>query len=260
MGEEQLAVRRLNMDSSWLIRWGDDRILLDPWLLGSEIDGFRWFNEQWHAVHPVQPSEISGEYDAIVISQSYPDHCHFPTLDSLENKPFGAVPKAYRKLKGRFPQKDMVKLLDTTKEGSWQVGSLSISFLDPGNIVDPVYYGIVIRRGQDAIIYFPHGFTLDSGQLHYLEVLNIRLLMTSFSQFKLPFFLGGYVNPGLDNVRDLMKALKPARVVHTHDENKHARGLVKKLAKTHYYSPSEMTMVAGDSFIYLGQEFHWCEL
>ena len=41
-----LSIKRLNLDSSWHIEYGSSRFVVDPWLIGSEIDGFKWLNEQ----------------------------------------------------------------------------------------------------------------------------------------------------------------------------------------------------------------------
>ena len=43
-----LSIKRLNLDSSWHIEYGKNSFVVDPWLIGSEIDGFKWLNEQWH--------------------------------------------------------------------------------------------------------------------------------------------------------------------------------------------------------------------
>ena len=69
-----MRIRRLNMDSSWQLEWGNSQILIDPWLIGSEIDGFSWFNEQWHTTEPLAMEGL-GIIDAILLSQSYSDHC-----------------------------------------------------------------------------------------------------------------------------------------------------------------------------------------
>ena len=92
-----LTLRRLNMDSSWALSWAGTTILIDPWLLGSEVDGFSWFNEQWHVTAPV-PVDTIGEYQAILISQAYSDHCHQQTLMELQTVPFIATPSASKRL------------------------------------------------------------------------------------------------------------------------------------------------------------------
>jgi len=34
-----LSVKRLNLDSSWSIDFNSVNFIIDPWLIGSEIDG-----------------------------------------------------------------------------------------------------------------------------------------------------------------------------------------------------------------------------
>ncbi|MEM9329124.1 MAG: hypothetical protein AAGA85_25900, partial [Bacteroidota bacterium] len=92
-----LRIRRLNMDTSWQLVWNDTSIILDPWLVGSEVDGFSWFNEQWHTTPPV-PIDDLGSYDALVVSQSYSDHCDEETLDLLPASPIYGSPKAVKRL------------------------------------------------------------------------------------------------------------------------------------------------------------------
>ena len=77
-----IRLRRLNMDNSWEIHWGGEHILLDPWLIGPEIDGFKQFNMQWLSQPAVALDQIA-EPNRIVISQPYSDHCHELTLHEM---------------------------------------------------------------------------------------------------------------------------------------------------------------------------------
>ena len=74
-----LSIKRLNLDSSWHIEYGKNSFVVDPWLIGSEIDGFKWLNEQWHIKEPVKISDLP-EFQFLLISQNYEDHCHIETL------------------------------------------------------------------------------------------------------------------------------------------------------------------------------------
>ena len=244
-----LTVQRLNMDTSWQVTWNDTGLLLDPWLIGSEIDGFSWFNEQWHATPPVAMEKIS-KYDGIVISQSYSDHLHKETILALKDVPILTTPSARKRISKELPGHECIILPELTS-GKWQsFGNTEIAYLDPGRKIDPIYNGIVIKQGDHAIVYFPHGFTLTKNQLDILQTLRIRLLITSFSLFKLPAFLGGAVNPGKENALRLVEALNPEKIVHTHDENKHARGLVKRIAKVVYPDTEELKRTLAGRFVY----------
>ena len=52
------TLQRLNMDSSWHLAAGSTGLVLDPWLVGSEVDVARWFNEQWHETEPVAIADV----------------------------------------------------------------------------------------------------------------------------------------------------------------------------------------------------------
>jgi len=227
------------MDSSWALSWAGTTILIDPWLIGSEVDGFSWFNEQWHVTSPVLVDSI-GEYQAILISQAYSDHCHQQTLKELQTVPFFATPSASRRLKREMRGRE-INILPELTSGKWlDQGVLQLAYLNPGRMLDPIYNGIVIRHKDEVVVYFPHGFTLSAKQLKSLRSYKTLLLITSFSSFKLPVFL--------------VEALNPRRVVHTHDENKHAKGLVTKLAKVAYPDPLQLEASMGGRFVYVQYE------
>lgn len=241
------------MDTSWALTWAGTTILIDPWLVGSEVDGFSWFNEQWHATPPVALEDL-GEYQSILVSQKYSDHCHRKTLEVLHPVSLITTPSARKRLRREMPSRE-IRVMPELCTGDWLAeGALNLAYLDPGRMIDPIYNGVVIRHGQEVIVYFPHGFTLSTAQLGILKTYDILMLITSFSTFRLPFFLGGSSNPGKENAMRLVEALNPRKVVHTHDENKHARGLVKKIAKVDYPDPAALEASMGGRFMYLQYE------
>ena len=216
------------MDTSWLMEWSGTRLVIDPWLVGSEIDGFKWFNEQWHATEPVSIEDI-GHFDAIIISQSYADHCHLNTLKELSSKPIYASPKAANVINGWELPNPVIKIDDEIS-----VGNVQVKCLRPDRRLDPIYYALIFSRDQDAVIYASHGFEPTTEQLEFMKSLNVKLLITTLTEFKLPSFMGGKVNPGMDNARKLVEYLQPEKIINTHDEEKIAKGLVKRLAKVKY--------------------------
>ena len=109
-----LSVKRLNLDSSWHIKFDSGNFIIDPGLIGAEIDGFKWLNQQWHIKEPVKVENLPS-YDFILISQNYEDHCHINTLKKIsDEKPILATEKAFKKLRKEFPQRK-VTLLDDNK-------------------------------------------------------------------------------------------------------------------------------------------------
>jgi hypothetical protein len=116
--------------------------------------------------------------------------------------------------------------------------------------MDPVYFGVLIADANDnGIFYTPHGFELKSAQKLFLQRFNLKLLLTTFTDFELPGIMGGRVNPGMENVRHLLTTLQPTFVLNTHDEPKKMKGLVNKLSKVQYPNWEAVQSELGPQFI-----------
>ena len=242
-----LSIKRLNLDSSWHIEYGSSRFVVDPWLIGSEIDGFKWLNEQWHIKEPIKVSDLPG-FEFLLISQNYEDHCHLDTLKKIsDQKPIIATDKAYKKLKRNFPNRKII-LLEENKVVNFQ--GLSFISFKPDKILDPIYYAVVIiNKNKEAIFYAPHGFALNNEQLDIINKYSISLLITTFTEFEIPKIMGGKVNPGMDNVFELFNQIKPKNTINTHDEEKKTKGLVSALAKIKYANYDEIESNNSINFI-----------
>lgn len=227
-----LTVQRLNLDNSWLIKWDGSTFLLDPWLSGSEIDGFSWFNEQWHTTPPVKYTDIK-DFDMVIISQGYPDHCHLETLQKLGAlKPIAAVPSAYKKLNvGKVKN----ELYEIPKKGQTDLvlEDLKIFRIIPDRAI-ATFNGLVIQKGNEYILHAPHGGPFADQTLKALEGLSCKCFITTFTLYQLPFFLGGKINPGKNSAEKLIQQLSPKFILNTHDEDKPAKGISNKLAKRLY--------------------------
>ena len=77
-----ISIQRLNMDNSFFVEINGWKLLIDPWLEGTEVDFFPWFNTQWHRTPPLPYEELPA-YDTVLITQKYPDHYHEKTLKKL---------------------------------------------------------------------------------------------------------------------------------------------------------------------------------
>ncbi|MGB5323449.1 MBL fold metallo-hydrolase, partial [Lutimonas sp.] len=97
-----ISFQRLNMDNSFFMNISGWKILIDPWLEGTEVDYFEWFNTQWHRTAPLPFNEIPA-FDTILITQKYPDHFHQETLKKLNPKHIIAPKSLENKLKNLFP-------------------------------------------------------------------------------------------------------------------------------------------------------------
>lgn len=251
-----LQIRRLNMDTSWQLQWGQTILLIDPWLQGSEIDGFAWFNEQWHTVPPIS-IDLLGVYHAIVISQPFSDHCHEETLHQLNSVPLLVNPKAKKRLVKEFGKREIETLPLWDKKEWLRFGNVDIAYLKSSKVLSAAFDAILIRNEHELIVYCPHGFELTLEQQTYLSRYQVKALIVGFSSFELPFFLGGVVNPGKTNALELAKVLNPQTIFHTHDENKASKGIVKRIAKIKYPTVEEMKEELEAQFVFLGQAYEW---
>ena len=99
------------MDNSFILEIGDWKILVDPWLEGTEVDYFGWFNTQWHRTPPM-PIEQVPDYDTVLITQKYPDHFNSETLRKLRPDHIIA-PKSLNKKLGKILPGSKIDALDS---------------------------------------------------------------------------------------------------------------------------------------------------
>jgi hypothetical protein len=243
-----LKIRRLNMDSSWQITWAGQSLLIDPWLIGAETDFSRYFNKQWHVTPPAQIDSLE-HFDAVLISQHFSDHCHEETLKKLDPGCVLTTPKGAQRIRKTISKENIRVIADLSSDHWTKQGDLEICLLPAAKKLKASFNGIIIRHQNQIIMYCPHGYELTTIQLQLLKAFETVLLMTSFSTFKLPFFLGGAVNPGMEQAQKLIQATQPKFLLAAHDEDKHASGLIKKMAQVSYPSVHELTGHFPDQFI-----------
>jgi L-ascorbate metabolism protein UlaG (beta-lactamase superfamily) len=79
-------------NNSWLIEISGQRILLDPWIVGTLVFG----NLPWlFQGHHTEPRSLPDRIDLILLSQGLEDHAHPPTLQQLDRTiPVVASPNA----------------------------------------------------------------------------------------------------------------------------------------------------------------------
>jgi len=220
-----MDIQRLNMDNSWYLRIGNLRLLADPWLEGAEIDYFRWFNTQWHRTAPISYSALP-DYDAVLITQQYPDHFHIQTLQRLQPPVIILPDTVFPKARGLFPNAQILPI--STKNPSCEVRGVKIERMLSTTRFGPDFHAISISDGNEAVILAPHGHRFkNAGPIG----CRVKLLLTTFNDYRLPFFLGGQLAPGMEGLQKMIKAFQPEFVTATHDEDKFASGLVARLAR-----------------------------
>lgn len=67
--------------NSWLLQFGDMRVLIDPWLVGSLVFAHQDWLFKGDRLNPIDP--LPDSIDLILLSQGLEDHAHRPTLQTL---------------------------------------------------------------------------------------------------------------------------------------------------------------------------------
>lgn len=226
-------LQRLSMDSSWWLKMASVRMLIDPWLVGAEVDYFRWFNTQWHRTPPIAPDAVP-EWDVVVITQKYPDHLHPETLRALAPSEVWAPRHTHRTLARILPE---ARLVDP-RSGPILRGNLRVRWLASDRRIDPIYEGVVFDDGTTSVVFAPHGLDVtDNHRTVFARSSPCAALVVPLRRYALPSMLGGAVAPGAGNALELITLVDPAQVIPTHDEDKHGTGLIPRLAKITPFEP-----------------------
>lgn len=217
-----MRLQRANLDASWVLTLGGCRLLIDPWLVGSEVDGFAAFSEQWHVHACLTPAEV-GPIDAVVLTQPFDDHCHRATLEALPPVPILAVPAADARLaRWGVPAERRVRIGADTAWGGLRARHLAPSW------ADPTHGAVRLEAAEGSLLIAPHGLRAS------MPVDPVDVLLVTHATYALPLVLGGTVNLGLAAAQELARRCGARVVLDTHAEPKRARGLVAALARPAY--------------------------
>lgn len=234
-----MQIQRLNMDNSWHIRIGHMSLLIDPWLEGKEIDFFPWFNTQWHRTKPIDYTAVP-DYHAVLITQKYPDHFHKQTLLRLKPECIIAPSSIETQIKTLLPSAKVISLDKRNTECT--LNGVQIHWYPSRRKIDPIYDAFLIRDEHKSIFLAPHGYDIkDTDKTIHTPV---TLLICPFNHYQLPVVLGGTVSPGIQGLIQMAQKLDPKQIVATHDEDKHARGLVSKLARIKRTKVSDLSSIS----------------
>ncbi len=230
-----IKIQRLNLDNSWFLQINELRLLIDPWLEGTEVDFFSWFNTQWHRTKPISFEDIP-DFDAVLITQKYPDHFHKDTLQKLQPKKVIAPASIQKALQKILPETEISPLGKSQPELEFL--GIKFTFLPTSRKIDPIYDAFMLESEGERFFLATHGFHPNEEQLAFMKNDKpCEVLITPFNEYQLPAVLGGTVSPGMRNVQELVDILEPKHVFATHDEDKHATGLVSKFAKITWAKP-----------------------
>ena len=257
-----ISFQRLNADASVSLEVNSFKCVVDPWLVSSEIDGSRFFNEAWHT-SPVCSLEKNKLFsmrnlDAIVITLPFSDHCHELTLEEMDDDiPIVCNIDVKKRLEGHFGKaRKNVILVPRFPEYVTVKKNVEFSSIGSEKLLDFTHGGLIIKvqrrrsTSHSSIFIAPHGMILDSHPaLQVLQDMHWSLLLTTFSTYVLPLFLGGTVNLGSEKAFKLIKTLQPDKAIDIHSEQKSTRGLVPLIARPAYPSVQELQEALGDVLV-----------
>jgi len=193
--------------NSWLIEMGGQRILLDPWLIGSLVFGnLPWF---FKGDRPTQRS-IPENIDLILLSQGLEDHAHPPTLQKLDHSiPVVASPNAAKVVQGLGYRNVTVLPHGDT----FSFASLLKIQATPGSPIGPMLvengYLLTDLTSDSTLYYEPHGYHSTSLK----EFAPIDVVITPIIDLEIPLL--GPIIKGRKSALQVVEWLKPQVIIPT---------------------------------------------
>jgi L-ascorbate metabolism protein UlaG (beta-lactamase superfamily) len=194
-------------NNSWLMEIAEQRILLDPWLVGSLVFGnMPWLIKGSH----LTPHPIPDSIDLILLSQGLEDHAHRLTLQQIDRSiPVVASPKAAKVAEG----------LGYTQVTALAHGASDV-FADrvkiqatPGAPIGPFLvengYLLTDLSSDTKLYYEPHGFH-DAG---LQAAAPVDIIITPLINLDIPLL--GSVIQGKKTALQVIQWLKPKVVLPT---------------------------------------------
>lgn len=186
--------------NSWLIELGQQRILIDPWLVGSLVFGnFAWlFKGQ--RIQPLH--QIPDKIDLIVLSQGLEDHAHRPTLEQLDRTiPVVASVSAAKVVK----QLGYNQVTTLTAGQNTLVNQIEIRAMPGAPIGLQVENAYLLKQldSGTSLYYEPHGFP--SPQLK--DYAPVDVVISPVVNLELP--LAGAIIKGSASALQLAQWLQP---------------------------------------------------
>lgn len=224
---------RLNADTSWWFSLGGARVVVDPWLVGSEVDGARWFSEQWHREPVVAPADVP-DHDVVVVSQPFSDHCHPETLRQLRpGADLVVVPSARGKVARAVPGR-RIHVLPAWDQPPLELAGLRWWRVTPPWWVVPAYHAVVVADPAGrAVLHAPHGLSVAAAEAVAARVDVVALAITR-TWYRLPWWLGGVAQPGAAAALAVARAVRAEVAFGVHDEQKVGRGLVRRVEQVRW--------------------------
>jgi L-ascorbate metabolism protein UlaG (beta-lactamase superfamily) len=193
-------------NNSWLIEMGSQKILVDPWLVGSLS-----FNLDWLFKASLRQERlISEKIDLILLSQGLPDHTHIPTLKQLNYQiPVVASPNAAKVVQelGYTCVTSLAHGETFTVNNQLEIKSFPGSPIGP-TLVENSYLLKELETGI-TLYYEPHGY--HSPQLK--QATPVDVVITPTVDLALP--LVGSIIRGTKSTLKVAKLLQPQIILPT---------------------------------------------
>jgi len=211
-------------------------VVFDPWSEGPVRVGPPGFHLEWH-VGPVLPASERPNADVVVVSQRFRDHCHPDTLRTFpaETRVL-SVPDASRSTKRAIGRP--VDIIPPWGSEPLTVGELRFWRMSRAWWHQPMYHVIIVADPSGrAALHAPHAHDPKEAA-DIARHLTVELAAVSRQRYKLPFYLGGLVNPGPVVADQFVAATRAKRAFPVHDEPKGAKGLVSRSSTIYRPEPT----------------------
>jgi L-ascorbate metabolism protein UlaG (beta-lactamase superfamily) len=187
--------------NSWLIELGGQRILLDPWLVGSLVfSNLEWLFKGSRRCDRVMPETI----DLILLSQGLEDHAHPPTLEQLNRAiPVVGSPNAAKVVR----ELGYTNVTELNHKETFTLNHQVKIEATPGSPIGPtlVENGYLIQEIESGLTlyYEPHGYHPPSVK----NSASVDVVITPIVDLALP--LVGPIIKGTQSALELAQELQP---------------------------------------------------
>ncbi|WGV24115.1 MBL fold metallo-hydrolase [Halotia branconii] len=187
--------------NSWLLEIGNQRILIDPWLVGS----LTFSNLDWlFKGSKSQERPIPENIDLILLSQGLEDHAHPPTLKQLDHQiQVVASPNAAKVVQ----ELDYTSVTSLAHGESFTLNNQVEITAFPGSPIGPtlVENGYLLKELASGLTlyYEPHGY--HSPQVK--QVAPVDVIITPIVDLALPLL--GPIIKGTNSALEVAKSLQP---------------------------------------------------
>jgi len=216
-----MELTRIDLNT-WLIHGASETILLDPWL----VDPLVFYGQSWlfRATHNIPPPPLP-PLDLILRSQGLEDHCHLPSLATLDHTiPVVGSPSAVRALMGS----GFTNVTALPWEQTYTHGSLKITAVPGAEIQGQRENGYLIQSGGTTLYYEPHLTPPSQYPMLRQQALDVLLIPVVGQLFPLL----GEVIMGPARAMALVQAVQPRLVIPTTVGDIEAEGILAQAIRT----------------------------